>query len=449
MVGMKNSFLAGLSAIAMSVFLGVSVARAEQVYLIKISGAIGPATATYISRAIDKAAENSAQCLVVQLDTPGGLLDSTKVIVMKFLGSPVPIVAYVAPAGASAGSAGCFIVIAADIAAMAPTSNIGAAHPVQMGGMGSSGEKPDDIMKQKLENFTTSYIETIAVKRKRNVEWAKSSVKESSAITADQALKTNVIDYIAEDLPSLLKQVDGREVNGRKLKTAGATVVEIPASFRERVLQAVWRPEIMFVLMLIAMYGIIGELSNPGAILPGVAGAIAVVLLLYMSSVLPMNITGLALIGVAIVLFVADIFASTHGVLTVGGVVSFFIGSMMLFDRSDSLYHLSLAFIIPATIITSLFFVFIVGSGIHAQFLPKKVGREAMIGMIVPAVTDICGSGGKVMLDGEYWNAVSEADIKSGVEVEVESMKGLLLKVRPVTDRKENADDTNDSASAC
>ncbi|MEI6970823.1 MAG: nodulation protein NfeD, partial [bacterium] len=251
----------------------VSRALGGSVYLIRIEGAIGPSTASYISRAIDLATDGSGQCLVIQLDTPGGLLDSTKAIVMKFLAARIPIVVYVAPGGASAGSAGCFIVIAADIAAMAPTTNIGAAHPVQMGA-GGGAEKMDDVMKKKMENFASSYIEAIAEKRKRNVKWAISSVVDSSAITAEAALATNVIDIIAADMPALLKQLDGREVNGRKLVTAGAPVVEITPSTREKVLQMVWRPEVMFILMLIAMYGIIGELSNPGAILPGVAGAI-------------------------------------------------------------------------------------------------------------------------------------------------------------------------------
>lgn len=414
----------------------ISKALGDKVFLIKIEGAIGPATASYISRAVDIATDGSGQCLVIQLDTPGGLLDSTKAIVMKFLAARIPIVVYVAPSGASAGSAGCFIVIAADIAAMAPTTNIGAAHPVQMGAGGGGSEKTDDTMKQKLENFASSYIETIAAKRKRNVKWAISSVVESSAITAEAALATNVIDIIAADMPDLLKQLEGREVNGRKLATTGAPVVEIESSTREKILQMVWRPEVMYILMLIAMYGIIGELSNPGAILPGVAGAIAVLLLLYMSSVLPMNVAGLALIVLAMALFVADVFASTHGVLTVGGIISFFLGSMLLFDRLDPVYRLSMAFLIPATVITALFFFFIVGSGLRAQFLPVKVGREAMIGQIVRAETRIDSREGRVVFEGEYWNAVADGTIEPGQDVEITGTKGLVVKVRPVTKKE-------------
>jgi membrane-bound serine protease (ClpP class) len=411
-------------------FLCAAWARAaEKVCVIKIDGAIGPATASYISRAIDEAADQGAQCLVIQLDTPGGLLDSTKIIVQKFLASPVPIVVYVYPSGAWAGSAGCFITMAADVAAMAPTTSIGAAHPVSIGG-GGGEEKVDDTMKQKLENFATSYIETIAAKHKRNVEWAKSSVRESASVTAEKALELNVIDLIAKDMPDLLKQIDGREVNGKALHTTDAEVVDIPMSPRERVFQTIWRPEVMFILMLITIYGIIGELSNPGAILPGVVGAIALVLLLYMAAVLPVNIAGLALVGLAIALFIADAFAPTHGVLTAGGIVAFFLGSLMLFSRADPLFHLSLALIIPATLLTAAFFVFVVGAGLRAQLIPVKAGRETLLGKTVTAVAPIDARGGKVFVEGEYWNAVSETPVAKDQPVEIVAVDGLTLKVK-------------------
>jgi membrane-bound serine protease (ClpP class) len=403
--------------------------RTERVCFIRIAGAISPATAMYISQAIDEAASQDAQCLIVQLDTPGGLLDSTKAIVQKFLSSPVPVVVYVAPAGASAASAGCFITLAADIAAMAPTTNIGAAHPVSIGG--GEEEKLDDTMKKKLENYASSYIETIAARRKRNVEWAKSSVVESSAIPAEKALQMHVIEVIAKDLPDLLKKLDGREVNGRKLVTATAQVVEIPMTVRDRVFQMIWRPEVMFVLMLITIYGIIGELSNPGAVLPGVAGAISLILLLYMAAVLPVNVAGLALVGLAIGLFVADAFAPTHGVLTGGGILAFFLGSLMLFERGDPLYHLSLTWIIPATLVTAAFFVFVVGAGLRAQLMPVKAGRETMVGKVVTALTRIDRRGGRVFVEGEYWNAVSDVVIEAGTSVEIVAVQGLTLEVRP------------------
>jgi membrane-bound serine protease (ClpP class) len=405
---------------------------AERVDLIKVEGPISPATAGFISRAIDQAAENQSQCLVIQLDTPGGLLDSTKTIVQKFLGSPVPTVVYVAPAGATATSAGCFITLAADLAAMAPATSIGAAHPVAIGGNPVGGEeKLDDTMKQKLENYAVSYIEIIAARRHRNVEWAKSSVKESASISAETALQLKVIDLIAKDVPDLLAQLDGREVGGHKLQTKGAEVIEIDMSARERVFQLLWRPEVMFILMLIAIYGIIGELSNPGAILPGVVGAIALILALYMAAILPVSLAGMTLIVLAIGLFIADIYAPTHGVLTVGGIVSFFLGALMLFDRADPAFRLSLSIIIPATVVTALFFIAIVGAGLRAQFLPVRAGRETMLSKVTPALARIDTSGGKVFIEGEYWNAVSETVVEKGQPVEVVGFDGLTLKVKP------------------
>lgn len=405
----------------------------ERVGLIKIEGAIGPATAGYISRAIDSAADDQLQCLVIQLDTPGGLLDSTKIIVQKFFGSPVPVVVYVAPAGAVAGSAGCFITLAADIAAMAPATTIGAAHPVAIGGSPTGGEeKTDETMKQKLENYSVSFMETIAARRHRNIEWAKSSVRESAAIPADKAFELHVIDLIAKDVPDLLHGIDGREVNGKALKTGGAQVVEIPMVLRERVLTLL-RPEVMFILMLIAMYGIIAELNNPGAILPGVAGAIALVLVLYMSSILPLNIAGLALMLLAIGFFIADVYAPTHGVLTTGGILSFFLGALMLFDRNNPAFRLSLTIIIPATVTTALFFLFVIGAGLRAQRLPVRAGRETLLGRATSALARIDASGGKVFVEGEYWNAMSEVPIEKDRLVEVVGIDGLTLKVKPKT----------------
>ncbi len=421
--------------VLLSWLLGTAAgAAAERVSLIKVEGPIGPATAGFILRAIDQAAENQSQCLVIQLDTPGGLLDSTKTIVQKFLGSPVPTIVYVAPAGATATSAGCFITLAADFAAMEPSTSIGAAHPVAIGGNPVGGEeKLDDTMKQKLENYAVSYIETIAARRNRNVDWAKSSVKESASISAEKALQLKVIDFIAKDVPDLLAQLDGREVGGHKLQTKGAEIVEIGMSARERVFQLLWRPEVMFILMLIAMYGIIGELSNPGAILPGVAGAIALILALYMAAILPVSLAGVALLVLAIGLFIADIYAPTHGVLTVGGVVSFFFGALMLFDRADPAFRLSLSIIIPATVVTALFFIAVVGAGLRAQFLPVRAGRETMLGKVTPALVRIDATGGKVFIEGEYWNAASETVVETGQPVEVIGFAGLTLKVKPKT----------------
>src|SRR6266478_2826176 len=374
------AFLICFSASAASV-------ATEKVAYINIDGAIGPATASYISRSIDEARSQNAQCLIIQLNTPGGLLDSTQKIVQSFLGSSVPVVVYVAPTGATATSAGCFITIAASVAAMAPATTIGAAHPVSIGGFPSGGEeKPDETMKQKLENFSVSYIETIAGKRQRNVEWAK---------------------------------------------TAGAEVSEIKMSPSEHVFQKLWRPEVMFILMLIAIYGIIGELTTPGAILPGVVGAIALVLVLYLAAILPVNVTGLALIALALMLFIFDVYAPTHGVLTVGGIIAFLIGSLMLFNRADPLFRLSLNYIIPATLITAAFFIFVIGKGLRAQLLPVKVGKETLIGKTVTALTPIDSRNGRIFVEGEYWNAVSDTPIEKDAPAEIAAVQGLTVKLKP------------------
>ena len=416
--------------IAGSMWVAGGNLRAAEVGLIKIDGAIGPATATYISRAIDVAAARQDACLIIQLDTPGGLLDSTRDIVQKFYTSPVPTVVYVAPAAARAGSAGAFITMAADVAAMAPHTRIGAAHPVSIG-LSRDAEKTDDVMKKKMENDTAGFIETIADKRHRNSEWARSAVTESVVITAEKALELNVIDLIADDLPGLLNQLAGRTVGDKTLETAKAEIFEIRMTASEKFLQLFLRPEMMFVLMLMVVYGIIGELSNPGAILPGVAGAIALILVLYMSAILPVNTAGLALMGLAVVLFIVDVFAPTHGVLTAGGIVSFFLGALMLFDRNDASFKLSLAYIVPATVLTAAFFIFIVGAGLRAQFQPAQTGRETMPGKTAGAISRIDAGGGRVFIEGEYWNAVSETPVESGQTVEIIGVEGLTLKVRP------------------
>jgi len=415
---------------AMAALLPGITTHAAQVGLIKIDGPIGPATANYISRALDVAANQNDQCLIIEMNTPGGLATSMNNIVQDFYQSPVPTVVYVAPEGAMAGSAGVYITLAADIAAMAPHTVIGAAHPVEMGA-GEDEEMTNSIMMQKIGNAYTAVMQTIAEKRHRNVQWAESSVTASKAITSEEALKMNVINLIATNMPDLLQELNGKKIGDKILKTAGASVVEIPMSLGEKFFQWFWQPEVMMILMLIAIYGIIAELSHPGAIFPGIAGALALILILYMSATLPVNIAGVALILLAVVLFIIDIFAPTHGILTGGGIIAFFLGALMLFNQEPRVYHLPMTWAISTTLVTAAFFIFFVNKGIRAQFLPKRSGKETMIGKIVSAKSRIDATGGKVFIEGETWNAVSETPVETGQPVEIIGIEGLTLKVKP------------------
>jgi membrane-bound serine protease (ClpP class) len=403
----------------------------SDVALVEIKGAIGPATAGYLARAIEVASRQKSACLIIQLDTPGGLVNSTEQIVQSIYGSKVPIVVFVAPSGAGAASAGTFITLAADVAAMAPHSTIGAAHPVGAGGEGDT----NSIMWTKAENHVSSWARSIAEKRGRNAKWAESAVRDSKSITAEEALNLKVIDLIAQDVPDLLTQLNGRKIDGVLLKTAGAAVVNIPQSPGEHFFQMLWHPEVMLLLMLVAIYGILGEINNPGAVLPGVAGAIALVLFLYMSTILPINAAGIALILLSVALFLIDMYAPTHGVLTAGGILSFFLGALLLFNHAGPGFHLSIGYILAATAVTAAFFLFIVGAGWRAQRLPVRSGREAMLGKIVPAAAPIDPRGGKVFVEGEYWNAVSDVPVEKDQPVEITGLEGLTLRVKPKLNR--------------
>jgi membrane-bound serine protease (ClpP class) len=416
--------------ISIAVIFCTAMLQAAQVGLIKIDGAIGPATANYISRALDTAADQNDECLIIQLDTPGGLAASMNDIVETFYSARIPTVVYVSPEGAMAGSAGCYITLAADVAAMAPSTTIGAAHPVDMG---NEDETTNSIMMQKMQNAYAKVMQTIAEKRHRNAEWAESAVTESKMLTSNEALQMKVIDLIATNIPDLLQKLDGEKIGDKTLQTAKAQVVEIPMSWGEEFFQMFWQPEVMMLLMLVAMYGIIAELSHPGAILPGVAGVLAIILLLYMSATLPLNMAGGALILLAVALFIIDIYAPTHGVLTFGGIIAFFLGILMLFNHEPAGYRLPMTWAISATLITAAFFVFFVSKGIRAQFLPKRAGVETMIGKTIAAKSRIDADSGKVFIEGELWNAVSETPVEKGQNVEVIGIQGLTLKVKPKT----------------
>jgi membrane-bound serine protease (ClpP class) len=296
-----------------------------------------------------------------------------------------------------------------------------------MNGEGNTNE----IMWSKLENVLASQIKSIAEKRGRNVTWAEDAVRKSVSITAEDALDQGVIDLIADDIPDLLKKLDGRTVGDKTLHTAGAEIDRIRMTAGESFLKMFLQPEMMFFLMLIVLYGIIGELTSPGAILPGVAGAIALILVLCLSATLPINVGGILLMVIALALFIIDVYAPTHGILTGGGIIAFFLGALMLFNRADPAFHLPLSYIIGGTVTTALFFLFIVGAGVRAQRLPARTGREAMLGKIAAAPERIDATGGKLFVEGEWWNAVSEIPIETGQPVEIVSVDGLKLKVKP------------------
>lgn len=398
------------------------------VVTISVEGAISPTTTNYINRGIKTASERDAECIIIQLDTPGGLLESTKNIVQAFLESDdLPIIVYVAPEGARAASAGTFITMAAHVAAMAPTTTIGAASPVQMG-----GGQSDTVMQKKIFNYSESFIESIADRRDRNAEWAKSAVRDGESITAKEALELNVVDIIASTQKELLQNLNGRIVNGDTLKTNDAVIEQIPTNFAEKFLSFIMRPEVMLILTMIAIYGIIGEVTNPGAIVPGVAGVIALVLVLYASAAMPINIAGFALIGLAIVLFIAEAFTPTFGLLIAGGAVSFFLGSLMLFQDLPESMELSWAWLIPATLLTVLFFIWIVTEGIRAQFTDAKTGKESMVGKHADVVAKIDSRQGKVFVNGEYWDATSDQIIEKGKRCEIIEIQGLRMKVKPL-----------------
>lgn len=408
-------------------FAAMAEPSTTNVGMIEVRGSITPVMEAYISRAISVAERQNDACLIIQLDTPGGLMDSMFKIVQSIYESRVPIVVYVSPAPARAASAGTYITMAADVAVMAPYTRIGAAHPVGMEGEGET----NSIESTKAENDAASFARSIAEKRGRNAKWAELAARESVSATAQEALSSNVIDFIATDVPDLLRQLNGREINGKKLNTKDAQVVSIPMTARESFLQLFLRPEVMFVLMLVVIYGIIGELTSPGAILPGVVGAIAIILVLCLMAILPINVAGVALIVLSIVLFIIDVYTPTHGVLTGGGIVAFFLGALMLFNRANTGFQLPLSYVIGGTVITACFFLFVVGAGLRAQRLPIRTGRESMLGKVTPAAGRIDSNGGRVFVEGEWWNAVSKTPVENGEPVEIVAIDGLTLKVKP------------------
>ena len=405
---------------------------AQKVLTISIDGSINPASSEFIERSIRQAEAEKAACLVIQLNTPGGLLKSTRVIVSNIVEANVPVVVYVSPSGAHAGSAGVFITIAAHIAAMAPGTNIGAAHPVDMQG------SVDTIMNEKSTNDAVAFIRSIAAKRNRNLEWAESAVRKSVSITDAEALENNVIDLVAINLKELLKKIDGKQVELNSgtatLRTRDAEPVAIRMSALEKFLNVLSDPNVAYILLMLGFYGIMFELYNPGAILPGIVGVISLILAFYSMHTLPVNYAGLALIIFAIILFILELKLATHGVLAIGGIVSLLLGSFMLIQSDSNLefVKISRSVIISTVLISSLFFLFIIGLGLKAQRAKPVTGIEGMngeTGETIEALTPL----GFVRVRGEMWKAESLAGtIDKGRKVRIVGVENLKLFVEPI-----------------
>jgi membrane-bound serine protease (ClpP class) len=403
------------------------LSSSADVIVINVEGVVNPVMSEFISKCIDDAVNEKADLLVIRLDTPGGLDTSMRTIVKKITASEVPIAVYVSPSGARAASAGVFITISAHIAAMAPGTNIGAAHPVGV------GEKMDKTMAEKAVNDAAAYIKSIAEKKGRNAEWAENAVRKSVSITENEALKLNVIDIIAPDMKTLLAQIDQKTVetsDGKHtLKTKGLKIRYREMSVRHKILDFISDPNVAYLLMLLGFYGIFFEMTNPGAIFPGVFGAIALILAFYSFQTLPVNYAGLLLIILAIILFILEIKIVSYGVLTIGGIISMLIGSLMLFESPLPFFKLSLKVVLPGVIITALFFFVTIRLALKAYRQKPSTGVEGLVGLEGKARTDIQNEG-LVFIHGEIWKAWSDEPIKAGEKVIVEKVEHLKLKVR-------------------
>ncbi len=407
---------------------GLLLAQPQErwVNLVTIDGPIGPISGRIIIKAIDKSVADSAEALVIELNTPGGLDEPMRDIITKILNSKVPVIVYISPSGSRAASAGAFITLSAHIAAMAPGTNIGAAHPVFL------GAQTDSVMSEKATHDAAAYIKSIANKRGRNTEWAEKAVRESISETEYDALKLNIIDLVADDLRKLLDECDGKSVSlpsGEKiLETKGIEVKRIEISLRDRILEIISNPNIAYLLYAIGMLGIFFEFSNPGAIYPGIVGAISLILAFFAFQTLPINYAGLLLMVLALIFFVAEIKVTSYGALTIGGIISMLLGSLMLIESPAPYMRVSLSIIIIVVAATALFFIFAVGMGLRAQRRKTTTGDKGMVGMKGVARTKLDPEG-SVFVHGEIWKAVSDQTIKKGEKIKVVEVEDLTLKV--------------------
>ncbi len=425
----------------------------RHVIQLTIEGPIGPATEDYVERALETAALSQTELVVIRMDTPGGLDTSMRGIIKNIINSPVPVASFVAPSGARAASAGTYILYASHIAAMTPGTNLGAATPVQIGGISVPGKKdkenkdepataPADTAQSKLINDAVAYIRGLAKLNNRNEEWAEKAVREAASLPASDALKLNVIDLIASSTSDLLQQVDGRQVvvqgHKRTLKTTGLPVTELAPDWRSRFLSVITNPTIAYILMLIGIYGLILEFSNPGAIVPGTIGAISLLLALYAFQLLPINYAGMGLILLGVALMVGEAFEPSFGILGIGGVIAFIIGSIILMDTNVPGFGIDISVIITFALISALIFIIVIGMAIRARRRPVVSGVEELIGGRATVMSDF-EQEGMVSIHSESWQARSNVPLHKGQQVRVTAVSGLTLQVEPLNFSKEKS----------
>lgn len=402
---------------------------AGEVDYLKLSGVVSPATASYITQAIRRAERGNVECVVIEIDTPGGLDESMRQIVKVIMGAKVPVVSWVHPAGARAASAGVFIVLASHVAAMTPGTNIGAAHPVAIGGT------LDSAAVEKVVNDAVAYLRGIAQERGRNERWAERAVRESISSSAKEAHSLRVVDLVVSSRAELLEQIDGRrvrtEAGERVLRTKGVQVREVPMTWYQRILAILANPNIAYILLILGIYGIIFELQNPGAVFPGVVGALSLILAFYSLHILPVNYAGVALIALAIILFILELYITSYGLLTLGGVTALILGSLLLFQTPHPWFQVSTWLIIVVAVLAGGFLLLLLGFGVRAHLRRPITGKEGMIGAKGVTKTQLRLSG-MVMVQGELWQATSDQPVEKGEPVEVIGVEGMVLKVKPI-----------------
>jgi membrane-bound serine protease (ClpP class) len=405
-----------------------------RVAVIQIDDAIQPATADYVTRSLAWAARHGVAAVVIEMDTPGGLDTSMRKIIKAMLASPVPVITYVSPAGSRAASAGVFILLASQVAAMTPGTNLGAAHPVAIGGGLVGGQQADSTMISKVTNDAVAYARSLAEQRGRNADWAERAVRESASVPAGEALDLGVIDLLAGNLSELLGVVDGREVTTAagtlRLRTAGAVLIERGPDLRDQILSVIANPNIAYLLLLLGGLGLFFELSHPGTLFPGIVGALCLFLAFFALQLLPVRAAGVALIALAIVLFLLEIKVTSYGALTMGAVASLFFGSLMLFDTGATGVRVAWSVLLPSVIVVASLFILAVWLAVRAQRGRTVTGREGLVGEVGEARSDLAPDG-TVFVHGEIWRAASTAPVSKGQPVRVVSVEGLRLRVEP------------------